>query len=111
MFNAPDGLKFDSTGLLWIQTDGDISDAGRFAGHGNNQMLAGDPITGEIRRFLVGPRECEVTGLTWSGDRATMFVGIQHPGDKGGSHWPEGGSAVPRSAVIAVTRDDGGPMG
>ena len=33
---------------------------------GNNQMLAGDPVTGEIRRFLVGPKECEVTGLTWS---------------------------------------------
>ena len=36
---------------------------------GNNQMLAGDPVTGEIRRFMVGPKECEVTGLTWSPDR------------------------------------------
>lgn len=111
MFNSPDGLKFDSNGLLWIQTDGSYKNEGDFAGQGNNQMLAGDPVTGEIRRFLVGPKECEVTGLTWSPDRRTMFVGIQHPGEKGNSHWPEGGDAVPRSAVIAVTREDGGLVG
>lgn len=111
MFNSPDGLKFDSNGLLWIQTDGNYSNEKDFAGHGNNQMLAADPATGEIQRFLVGPNECEVTGLTWSPDRRTMFVGIQHPGERGNSHWPEGGDAVPRSAVIAVTRDDGGLMG
>lgn len=111
MFNSPDGLKFDSNGLLWIQTDGNYSNEEDFAGHGNNQMLAGDPVTGEIRRFLVGPNECEVTGLTWSADRRTMFVGIQHPGERGDSHWPEGGNSVPRSAIITVTRDDGGLVG
>ncbi len=111
MFNSPDGLAFDSNGLLWIQTDGNYGNDGDFAGHGNNQMLAGDPATGEIRRFLTGPKECEVTGLTWSPDRRTMFVGIQHPGEDGDSHWPEGGNAVPRSAIIAVTREDGGLVG
>ncbi|PIE12209.1 MAG: transcriptional initiation protein Tat [Rhodobacterales bacterium] len=111
MFNSPDGLAFDSTGLLWIQTDGKYSNEGDFAGQGNNQMLAGDPVTGEIRRFLTGPKECEVTGLCWSADRRTMFVGIQHPGEKGNSHWPDGGTSVPRSAIIAVTREDGGPVG
>ncbi|MDU8929719.1 PhoX family phosphatase [Alisedimentitalea sp. MJ-SS2] len=111
MFNSPDGLAFDSTGLLWIQTDGKYSNAGDFAGQGNNQMLAGDPVTGEIRRFLVGPNESEVTGLCWSADKRTMFVGIQHPGEKGDSHWPDGGNSVPRSAIIAVTRDDGGLLG
>ncbi len=111
MFNSPDGLKFDSNGVLWIQTDGNYTNAEAFEGHGNNQMLAGDPVTGEIRRFLVGPNECEVTGLTWSPDKRTMFVGIQHPGEKGNSHWPEGGDAVPRSAVLAIKRDDGGLVG
>ncbi len=82
-----------------------------FAGMGNNQMLVGNTETGEITRFLVGPKECEVTGLTWSPDKKTMFVGIQHPGEKGDSHWPEGGDAVPRSAIVAVTRDDGGVLG
>ncbi len=111
MFNSPDGLKFDSNGLLWIQTDGNYGNDGDFAGHGNNQMLAGDPVTGEIRRFLVGPNECEITGLSWSPDRRTMFVGIQHPGEDGNSHWPEGGDSVPRSAIIAITREDGGLVG
>jgi len=40
-----------------------------------------------------------------------MFVGIQHPEEKGGSHFPDGGTSVPRSCVIAVTRDDGGVVG
>ena len=111
MFNAPDGIAFDSQGRLWIQTDGKYSDAGDFAGQGNNTMLLGDPATGEIRRFLVGPRQCEVTGITWSADRKTLFIGIQHPGEKGDSHFPEGGDAAPRSAVVAITRDDGGPIG
>ena len=111
MFNSPDGLAFDSQGRLWIQTDGKYSDEGDFAGQGNNMMLLGDPASGEIRRFLVGPRECEVTGITWSADRTTLFVGIQHPGEKGDSHFPEGGDAAPRSAVVAISRNDGGVIG
>lgn len=113
MFNSPDGLAFDSRGRLWIETDGDYSNEGAFSGMGNNQMLVGDPESGEIRRFLVGPRECEITGFAWSGDRKTMFVGIQHPGEKGAgkSHFPDGGDSVPRSTVIAISRIDGAPIG
>ncbi len=111
MFNSPDGLAFDENGLLWIQTDGNYSNAKDFAGQGNNQMLVGDPASGEIRRFMVGPRECEITGITWSPDRRTLFVGIQHPGERGNSHFPDGGSTIPRSSVVAVTRDDGGRIG
>ena len=75
-------------------------------------MLCADPATGEIRRFLVGPIACEVTGSTWSEDGKTMFVGIQHPGEKQKpSHFPEGGDSVPRSSVIAITKDDGGVIG
>ena len=111
MFNSPDGLAFDAAGLLWIQTDGNYSNEKGFAGQGNNQMLVADPATGEIRRFLVGPRQAEVTGLTWSADRRTLFVGIQHPGEKGDSHFPGGGRTVPRSSVVAITRDDGGVIG
>lgn len=111
MFNSPDGLGFDSTGMLWIQTDGKYSNTGDFAGMGNNQMLVGDPVTGEIRRFMTGPNECEITGITWSPDRKTAFVGIQHPGDKGGSHFPNGGRSVPRSAIVTVRRKDGLTIG
>ena len=111
MFNSPDGLAFDSLGRIWIQTDGNYSNKDGFAGHGNNQMLVGDPETGEIHRFMVGPNECEVTGFAWSADRKTLFVGIQHPGEKGNSHFPDGGDTTPRSAIVAIARDDGGIVG
>lgn len=107
LFNSPDGMVIDSTGLIWIQTDGDDSDEGDFAGMGNNQMLAGDPATGEIRRFLTGPNGAEVTGLTWSADKRTMFVGIQHPG----APFPDGEGSLPRSSIITVKRDDNALLG
>ena len=111
MFNSPDGLAFDDSGRLWIQTDGNYSNKGLFEGMGNNQMLVGDTVSGEIRRFMVGPKEAEITGLCWSPDRKTMFVGIQHPGAKGNSSFPEGGVAVPRSGIVAIRREDGQPIG
>ncbi len=112
-FNSPDGLAFDRFGRLWIQTDGNYSNTGHFAHQGNNQMLAADPKTREIRRFLVGPRECEVTGFAFTPDHRTMFVNIQHPGEtgRGNSHWPDGGQALPRSATVIVTKNDGGVIG
>ncbi|WP_114764881.1 PhoX family protein [Vibrio rhodolitus] len=112
MFNSPDGIGFDKAGRLWIQTDGKYSNKGNFAGMGNNQMLCSDPASGEIRRFLTGPIACEITGLTFSPDYKTMFVGVQHPGeDLAPSHFPQGGNAIPRSSVIMITREDGGVIG
>ncbi|WP_181707002.1 PhoX family protein [Chthonobacter rhizosphaerae] len=107
MFNSPDGMMIDSTGLIWIQTDGEDTNEGEFAGQGNNQMLAGDPATGRIERFLTGPKGSEVTGLTWSADRRTMFVGIQHPD----APFPDGEGKLPRSTVIAIKRDDNALVG
>jgi len=112
MFNSPDGLAFDRDGRLWIQTDGDYSNAKDFAGMGNNQMLCANPVTGEIKRFLVGPVACELTGIAFTPDQKTMFVGIQHPGEKlAPSHFPQGGDAVPRSSIIAISRRDGRVVG
>ena len=112
MFNSPDGLAFDRDGRLWIQTDGDYSNAKDFAGMGNNQMLCANPVTGEIKRFLVGPVACEITGVAFTPDQKTMFVGIQHPGEKlAPSHFPQGGDAVPRSSIIAISRRDGRVVG
>ena len=107
MFNSPDGMMFDSTGLLWIQTDGEDTNEGNFAGQGNNQMLAGDPATGRIERFLTAPKGSEVTGQTWSGDKRTHFVGIQHPD----APFPDGEGKLPRSTIIAIKRDDNVKIG
>ena len=112
MFNSPDGLGFDDAGRLWILTDGDASNAADFAGMGNNQMLCADPVSGEIRRFMVGPIGCEVTGISFSPDQKTLFVGIQHPGENGGSTFPEHlPDGKPRSSVMAISREDGGIIG
>nr|WP_087022712.1 PhoX family phosphatase [Thaumasiovibrio subtropicus] len=112
MFNSPDGIGFDQAGRLWIQTDGKYNNKDNFAGMGNNQMLCADPESGEIRRFLTGPIACEVTGLTFTPDHRTMFVGVQHPGeDMKPSHFPDGGNSIPRSSVIMITRDDNGVIG
>lgn len=107
LFNAPDGMRFDSTGMVWIQTDGKDSNSGDFEGMGNNQMLVGDPVSGRIERFLTGPTGCEVTGLCWSADRRAMFVGIQHPD----APFPDGEGRLPRSAIVVVEREDGGVIG
>jgi hypothetical protein len=83
----------------------------------------GTPLPGtKLRRFLVGPKDCEITGITETPDGKTLFVNIQHPGEDTPaasigdptvftSHWPEGGTARPRSATIAITRNDGGVIG
>jgi uncharacterized protein len=108
-FNSPDGCWVDPNGIFWIQTDG-YADAAR--GYGNQQMLAADTKTGEVRRFLVGPRDCEITGITMTPDCRTMFVNIQHPGERGNSAWPNiNGETRPRSATIVITREDGGIIG
>jgi secreted PhoX family phosphatase len=73
-----------------------------------------------LRRFLVGPTECEITGVDTTPDGRTLFVGIQHPGERGEpdtptSNWPQSQdgttSGRPRSAVVAITREDGGIIG
>jgi secreted PhoX family phosphatase len=124
-FGSPDGLWFDARGVLWIQTDVSTSvlNKGDYAGLGNNQMLAADPATGEIRRFLTGPSGAEVTGVITTPDGRTMFANIQHPGEAPSersdpakptafSTWPDGDrGGRPRSATIVIRRQDGGVIG
>jgi secreted PhoX family phosphatase len=118
-------LWVDPRGLLWIETDVSTSalHKGDYAGLGNNMMLAANVETGETRRFLVGPRGCEITGITATPDLRSMFIDIQHPGEtpsersdpaspKAVSHWPDGASGGrPRSATIAIRRLDDGVVG
>lgn len=125
-YGSPDGIYVDPRGLVWIQTDMSTStiNSGAYAGFGNNMMLAADPDAKETRRFLVGPSQCEITGVMMTPDRRSMFVGIQHPGErpddqpgdpnnpKRFSSWPDGqNGGRPRSALIVITKDDGGRIG
>ncbi len=125
IFACPDGIRFDSRGVLWIETD--VAAAAMYKGElknmGSNQMLACDPATGEVRRFLTGPTNCELTGATFTPDGTTMFVNIQHPGETPSersdpasvtrySNWPDyrpGGR--PRSATVVIRKRDGGVIG
>jgi uncharacterized protein len=125
VFGSPDGIWFDQRGVLWIQTDVSTSVLGKgdYARLGNNQMLAADPATREVRRFLTGPSGCEVTGVVTTPDGTSMFVNIQHPGEtasersnpaapKAVSAWPDGpAGGRPRSATIVIRRTDGGIIG
>ncbi|MBU0913759.1 MAG: PhoX family phosphatase [Gammaproteobacteria bacterium] len=113
---SPDGLMFSSNGLLWIQTDMSGSQQGE-GPYGNNQMLVADPATRTVKRFFVGPVDAEVTGIAFTPDLKTMFVNIQHPGDRSTptqftSNWPANdGTSRPRSATVIITKDDGGVIG
>jgi secreted PhoX family phosphatase len=124
---APDGLWFDKDGRLWIQTDQQGDGLGDWINIGGNVMSCADPATRKITRFLTSPRNCEVTGVITTPDGKTMFVGIQHPGEDWApgaftakSTWPDSGLngpttqktlAKPRSAVVVITKDDGGVIG
>ncbi|SMF58523.1 PhoX family protein [Pseudobacteriovorax antillogorgiicola] len=107
IFSSPDGLYFDQDGRLWIQTDySDSSDNN--VNFGLNQMLASDPETKEVRRFFVGPKGCEVTGITKTPDGTSMFINVQHPK----LHFPDrSGKNPPRSSTILIQKDDGGIVG
>jgi secreted PhoX family phosphatase len=125
IFACPDGLWIDAGGRLWIETD--IAPTalykGDYAAMGNNALLCADPITGEVRRFLTGPRGCEITGAIQAPDGHTLFVNVQHPGENPGersdpanpkavSSWPDGPQGGrPRSATLAIRKLDGGPIG
>ena len=131
--------------LLWIQTDdGALTDKTNCmmlvaqpgnVGDGGARTITNTDATGatrsqstfvgkapgmSLRRFLVGPKECELTGIDSTPDGKTLFVNIQHPGENGtatapSSFWPAsqtgGTGSRPRSATIVITKDDGGVVG
>ena len=146
--SSPDGLVFSkATGLCWIQTDdgaytdktncmllaalpGQRGDGGtKTLAHGDKQVTthvgkAQTPAT--LKRFLVGPKGAEITGITETPDGRAIFVNIQHAGEntkmadvndptKYESQWPSnagyGAGKRPRSATIVITKNDGGVVG
>ncbi len=130
--------------LMWIQTDdgaytdvtncmmlcaqpGAVGDGGAKtitntigANTATQSTRMGAAPGANLRRFLVGPKECEITGIDTTPDGTTVFVNIQHPGENGNpanvtSNWPAsqtgGTSGRPRSATIVITKNDGGVVG
>jgi hypothetical protein len=145
-FSRPQNVGGRVRPLAWIQTDdGSLTDRTNnqmlaalpgFVGDGGPAVIRGADASGAtssqatvvgaaitpatVRRFLVGPIECEITGVDSTPDGRTLFVGIQHPGEDGtpsapSSNWPQSQSGIntgrPRSAIVAITRDDGGIVG
>jgi secreted PhoX family phosphatase len=125
IFACPDGLVLDARGVLWVETDMHATQMhkGEMKGFGNNMMLALDRSTGEVRRFLTGPVNCEITGATLTPDLRTMFINVQHPGEAPGdrsdpaaprkySNWPDyQANGRPRSATVVIRKNDGGMIG
>jgi len=152
-FSSPDGLVFSkATGICWIQTDDgaftDVSNCMMLAalpgsvGDGGKKTLSYTRADGSkldvatqvgkaatpdtLKRFLVGPKGCEITGLAETPDGKAIFVNIQHPGEstkmadiadpaRYQSQWPAnagyGAGKRPRSATIVITKNDGGRIG
>jgi secreted PhoX family phosphatase len=112
VFTDPDGLWADPDGRLFIQTDGGQPD------DLNNQMVVADTNTGEIRRLFEGVAGDEITGVTVTPDRRTLFINTQHPGNGNPNltNFPveneiPDGQTVPRDATFVITRKDGGIVG
>ncbi|MFA2915347.1 PhoX family protein [Acinetobacter pittii] len=136
--SSPDGMWFDPRGVLWIQTDdgaytdvtncmmlaalpGQIGDGGTATTSNGQQTLVGAKVTDStLRRFLVGPKQCEITGIAMTPDHKAIFINVQHPGEDSKSYstpdsnWPatqkdpNNKTARPRSATVVITRKDGG---
>ena len=125
-FACPDNIFIDSTQRVWIATDGND---GVFADC--NDCVVTTSVNGEgpreVKRFLVGPMGGEICGPLMTPDERAFLCAVQHPGannvagvdyfqlrwtgEPATSHFPDGGDTWPRSAVVIVTRDDGGRIG
>lgn len=145
-FARPQNASGQGLPLLWIQSDdgafvdktnnqmlaalpgrvGDggartITNTGAGGVTAQQTTIAGRNATpATLKRFLVGPNDCEITGVDSTPDGRTLFVGIQHPGEDGStnaptSNWPQSQNGVasgrPRSGVVVVTKADGGIVG
>lgn len=110
--HCPDNLGIDPQGRLWIVTDSDNN------GNPNNGCYVvptSGPQRGLLKQLASGPNGCELCGCEFTPDGRTLFLTIQHPGEGGRllkptSHWPDGNGLPARAALVAIEREDGGPV-
>lgn len=112
-FACPDNLEFDQNGNLWFTTDISEGSLGRkqykeFPNNGLFLVPLRGKHAGRAYQIASGPTNSELTGVFFSPDYKTLFMAVQHPGSKSKSlteltsHWPEGGSSIPKPAVVQI---------
>lgn len=112
-FSCPDNLAFDKEGNLWFATDisgGSMNKAPytKFKNNGLFYVPMSGARAGEVIQIASAPVDAELTGLSFSPDWKTLFLSVQHPGEKSKnlknlrSHWPKGGNSIPLSSVVQI---------
>jgi secreted PhoX family phosphatase len=111
--SAPDNITFDSTGNLWISTDGC-----QYSFEANDGLFAvpvDGPERGYLRQFFSAVPGSEVSGPIFNPDNTALWASVQHPGEgstyeEPSSRWPDG-EGPPRPTVVLIHRSDNGPIG
>lgn len=117
-FSCPDNLAFDLSGNLWITSDMSGSamnkEDGPYMPFKNNSLFVVPRYgkdAGKVIRVASAPRDAELTGPWFSPDGKTLFLSVQHPGERTKdlnnptSSWPFDADNIPKPAVIAITGD------
>ncbi len=124
-FSAPDNAALDGFGRLWIATDqGKAWKALSASADGLWALETVGEGRGTGRMFFRAPEGAEVTGPRFTPDARTLFLSVQHPGERfyesgarasyedPSSRWPDFDPDMPpRPSVVAISREDGGFVG
>ena len=112
-FACPDNLVFDKAGNLWFTTDISGGSIGKppYEPYGNNALFY-VPMKGVNAGFAFqvasAPKGAELTGPTFSPDYETLFLSVQHPGERTKdlknpvSRWPLFGDNLPKPSVVTI---------
>lgn len=115
-FTCPDNLVFDLSGNLWFTSD--ISGAlmnqqmgpyfPTFKNNGLYVLLRHGKDKGKIIQIASAPTDAEFTGPWFSPDYKTLFLSVQHPGERSmslnalTSTWPHDKDGIPKPSVIVI---------
>lgn len=113
--SCPDNVAFDSSGYMWLATDGAPSAIGY--NDGLFKVTLEGHERGKVEQFLAVPREAETCGPIVHDEERHVYVAVQHPGEEGSfeeqrSFFPDyvapgtapaaGQVSAPRPSIIQV---------